>query len=161
MNNQVKIFVSVIGILVLGVIGLVLVQKQQGPAAPSPYAVFAQCLQSKGTIFYGAFWCPHCQAQEQQFQMSRAAMEAINLYHECSLPDASGQNQSCNDAKIQSYPTWQFADGSRLTGVQTFADLAAKTGCALPTGVNASASTDTGGASSSTTSSPATTAPAK
>ena len=29
------------------------------------------------------------------------------------------------------YPTWVFADGSRLVGVQTPQTLATKTGCAL------------------------------
>src|SRR5579863_7630558 len=103
MNNQVKIFVSVIVLLVLGLLATVLLKLNPGSstAVAGQYNAFAQCLKSKGATFYGAFWCPHCQAQEQEFQMSRAALEAINLYHECSLPDASGQNQSCNDAKIQ------------------------------------------------------------
>ena len=31
---------------------------------------FAQCLKDKGAIFYGAFWCPHCQNQKKMFGRS-------------------------------------------------------------------------------------------
>ena len=34
-------------------------------------------------------------------------------------PSGSGQTQVCIDHDIVQYPTWVFADGSRLVGVQT------------------------------------------
>ena|SRR3989344_1792338 len=92
---------------------------------PGKYDEFASCLKEKGAIFYGAFWCPHCQSQKKIFGNS-----ADNLnYVECSTPDGNGQLQVCKDAKIDGYPTWVFADGSRKTGELSFAELAEKTGC--------------------------------
>ena len=134
MNNQVKIFISIIVILILGTIATVIIQSKVNsvPTGPSKYAAFAQCLVNKGAKFYGAFWCPHCQAQEKDFQMTRQALEDINLYTECSTADATGQTQVCIDKKIKSYPTWIFADGSQLTGEIPLQKLADKTSCVLP-----------------------------
>ena len=134
MNNQVKIFISIIGLLVLGTVAAVLLQSNSSntPAAPSKYEAFAQCLKDKGATFYGAFWCPHCQAQEKDFQMSRQAFEKIGLYTECSTADAAGQLQVCTDKGIKSYPTWTFADGSELNGEIPLQQLADKTSCTLP-----------------------------
>jgi thiol-disulfide isomerase/thioredoxin len=35
--------------------------------APGELDEFAECLKSKGAVFYGAFWCPHCQDQKKLF----------------------------------------------------------------------------------------------
>ena len=91
------------------------------------YDTFAQCIKGKGVKFYGAFWCPHCQAQKAAFGGSVKYLP----YIECSTPDKT-QNATCNDAKIQSYPTWEFPDGTRATGEQSMQVLSDKTGCALP-----------------------------
>ena len=53
-------------------------------------------------------------------------------YIECSLPNGQGQNQNCNDKKIDNYPTWEFKDGSRQNGEVPLDKLAEKTSCALP-----------------------------
>ncbi len=133
MNKQAKIFVLIIGLLVLGTIAAVLIQsKPSAPDAPSKYAALAQCIKDSGATFYGAFWCPHCQAEEADFGMTRQALEQIGLYTECSTPDANGQTQICIDKGIKSYPTWIFKDGSQLTGTIPLAQLAQKTGCTLP-----------------------------
>jgi Thioredoxin len=133
MTNQVKIFISIIGLLILGTIATVLLQSNNSaPTGPGKYDGFAQCLKDKGATFYGAFWCPHCQAQEKDFQASRQTLENIGLYVECSNPDASGQTPICINKKIQSYPTWIFADGSQLNGEIPLQQLADKTGCVLP-----------------------------
>jgi glutaredoxin len=89
------------------------------------YDTFATCLTEKGVTMYGAFWCPHCVRQKEAFGSS---FDLIN-YVECSLPDKSGQTQVCIDAKVESYPTWEFADGSRLTGEQPLDRLGQKAGC--------------------------------
>ena len=134
MNNQVKIFISIIVILILGTIATVIIQSKVNsvPTGPSKYAAFAQCLVNKGAKFYGAFWCPHCQAQEKDFQMTREALANIGLYTECSTLDASGQTQVCIDKGIKSYPTWIFTDGSQLSGEIPLQQLADKTSCVLP-----------------------------
>lgn len=95
---------------------------------PSKYDAFAQCTADNGAIFYGTFWCPHCKVQKDMFG---SAIDNVN-YVECSTPDGKAQTQVCIDAKIKNYPTWVFADGSRLVGEQTFDTLSKKTGCALP-----------------------------
>jgi hypothetical protein len=94
----------------------------------SPTAVLAQCLKDKGAVFYGAFWCEHCAEQKKRF----GSAEKLLPYVECSTPDQRAQTQICIAKKIQSYPTWEFLDGSRLTGVQTLTQLAEKTGCVDP-----------------------------
>ena len=50
-------------------------------------------------------------------------------YVECSTPDAAGQTQICKDKNIASYPTWEFADGTRLNGEIPLVQLAEKTSC--------------------------------
>jgi hypothetical protein len=95
---------------------------------PGKYDEFASCITDSGTTFYAAFWCPHCQAQKAMFGKSDKYLP----YVECSQPSGQGQLQICTDANVTSYPTWQFPDGSRLTGEQDLETLAEKTGCALP-----------------------------
>jgi thiol-disulfide isomerase/thioredoxin len=87
----------------------------------------AQCLTEKGTKFYGAFWCPHCQATKRLFAEAKDQLP----YVECSTPDTQGQLQICKDKNIEGYPTWEFADGSRLGGEQTLQSLARQAGCPL------------------------------
>jgi thiol-disulfide isomerase/thioredoxin len=133
-NKNIKIFVSIIGVLILGTIVAVLLQSKSSntPATPGKYDAFATCLKNKGALFYGAFWCPHCQEQEKLLEASRQTLEKIGLYVECSTADANGQTQICKDKKIQSYPTWIFADGSQLNGTIPLQQLADKTSCVLP-----------------------------
>ena len=95
--------------------------------SPGKYDSFAQCLSEKGAKFYGAFWCQHCATQKSMFGKS---MKYVN-YIECSTPDRSGQTQVCIDAGIQSYPTWEFPDGSKETGSKELSYLSLKSGCAL------------------------------
>lgn len=98
--------------------------------ASGPNLALAQCIEKSGAVFYGAFWCPHCKAQEARFGDAAPALP----YVECSTPDGNDQTFVCKEKGIKSYPTWKFADGSELTGEQTFETLAEKTGCvaALP-----------------------------
>jgi len=88
---------------------------------------FSQCLTERGVKTYGAYWCPHCQDQKEMFGKS---WNSIN-YIECSLPGKSGQTEVCNQAGINSYPTWEFSDGSRRNGVLQLEELSSITGCPL------------------------------
>lgn len=86
----------------------------------------AQCLTDSGAKMYGASWCSHCNAQKKSFG------DAVDLmpYVECSDEvNRHEQEQVCKDAGITGYPTWVFADGSRLSGNRDFAELAAHAGC--------------------------------
>ena len=91
---------------------------------------FAQCLKDEGAIFYGAFWCPHCQDQKKLFGTAKRFLP----YIECSTPSGNGQTQICIDKNIKGYPLWQFADGTEQGGLMSLAMLAEKTACVLPAG---------------------------
>ena len=96
-------------------------------ATTGKYDTFAQCLEEKGVKFYGAFWCPHCQSQKRMFGGSAKHLP----YVECSTADGKGQTQLCKDNNIESYPTWEFADGTRKTGELSFAQLSDMSGCSI------------------------------
>src|SRR3989344_7884917 len=85
---------------------------------------FAKCLGEKGAIFYGAFWCPHCQNQKAMFGGSAKLLP----YVECSTPDRKGQLDVCKEKQIEGYPTWIYADGTRESGEIPLARLAEKIG---------------------------------
>lgn len=124
MNKQTIISTVIIVVAVLAV--LILLQKDSNK--PGKLDTFAACLGDQGATFYGAFWCPHCGDQKKLFGTSTKLLP----YVECSTPDSKGQTQVCIDAGIQSYPTWQFADGSRENGVLSLKTLSEKTSCPLP-----------------------------
>ncbi len=125
-NKKIKKYAIRIGLLVIAA-GLI-VLAAQAISKPGKYDQFAQCLEQKGAKFYGAFWCPHCQAQKKMFGKSVKHLP----YVECSTPNAKGTKQVCIDAGIEGYPTWIFADGTRQTGEVPLATLAEKTSCVLP-----------------------------
>ena len=114
-------FFSVAVIIVL--IGYAVV----APKPPSVNDAFAQCLTEKGVKMYGAWWCPHCQNQKKLFG---TAFQYVD-YIECSDPGQRNVRQVCIETDIKGYPTWVFADKSRISGEATFQALADKTGCAL------------------------------
>ncbi len=118
------IFWIAVLLLVAGGISLAVFTK----SGPSNLEGFAQCLKDKGAIFYGAFWCPHCQRTKAMF----GSAQKLLPYVECSTPDGQNQTSVCVDKEIKSYPTWIFADGSRLTGERTLQELATATSCTLP-----------------------------
>lgn len=122
------IFFIVIIVLVLGAIGTVIIRGSGTPKSTVNYDAFATCLKDKGAVFYGAFWCSHCQAEKKLFGSS----EKLLPYVECSTPDGNSQTQICKDKKIEGYPTWIFTDGSILNGEIPLATLAEKTSCPLP-----------------------------
>ncbi len=95
---------------------------------PSVYSEFAQCIADSGAKFYGAFWCTHCQSQKKMFGSAAKLLP----YIECSTPDAKSLFPICTEKKIESFPTWDFADGSRQTGEMQLSALAEKTKCVLP-----------------------------
>ncbi len=119
-----KFFPWIVGLLVLGgLTALLVVQANK----PGKYDNLAQCINNSGAKFYGAFWCPHCQATKAMFGKSAKLLP----YVECSTPDGKGQLSICTEKDIKGYPTWIFSDGSQLQGEQTIQVLADKTSCPL------------------------------
>lgn len=135
MQKQTIIILSIGIIVITGVVILAVIyggNKNSTGVNTSPEKItarseFAQCLKKEGATFYGAFWCPHCQDQKDMF---KGAVEQLP-YQECSKPNRQ-QNAVCNKANIKSYPTWEFADDSRQTGVLSYTQLSEATGCEIP-----------------------------
>lgn len=115
---------SIVGVAVIaGIFFLV-----SANSKPGKLDEFAQCLKDNGAVFYGAFWCPHCQNQKAMFGTSQKLLP----YIECSTPDGKSQLAVCQEKKITGYPTWEFADGSKESGEVSLEKLAEKTSCPLP-----------------------------
>lgn len=104
-----------------------LISSCSSDASSQQLEILAKCLGESDVIMYGAYWCPHCANQKEMFGGS---FQYVN-YIECSLPNRAGQTQVCKDANIDSYPTWEFKDGSRTKGEMTFLQLSRKSGCSL------------------------------
>jgi len=117
----------IVGIVVVLLIVAVSAYGYYESKKPGPYDNLATCLKTDGVLFYGAFWCPHCAAQKAEFGKSAKLLP----YVECSTPDGNAQTQVCIDKDIESYPTWVFPNGDRVTGVQDLSYLAATTSCPL------------------------------
>jgi len=89
---------------------------------------FAQCLGTKQAKMYGAYWCPHCAEQKELFGSSFDYAP----YVECGIKGSRATQQVCLDAGVKRYPTWVFADGTRVEGKQELQFLSEKSGCTLP-----------------------------
>ena len=126
MNTKAVIGMIIAAIVILG--GAVYIAVPT--PAPKATAAFAQCVKDSGATFYGAFWCPHCQAQKAMFTAD--AVEKLP-YVECSTPDGNNQTAACIAAKIESYPTWVFKNGATTTGAIELGALASSTNCVLTT----------------------------
>ncbi len=119
-----KIIIWTVAVLV--VVGVVWLVKT--PGRTGKLDAFATCLRDSGALFYGTFWCPHCQNQKALFGSSARLLP----YVECSTPDSKGQLPVCTEAGIQGYPTWKFSDGQVETGEVSLERLSELTQCALP-----------------------------
>ena len=89
---------------------------------------FAKCISSKGARMYGAWWCPHCADQKEEFGY---AFQYVT-YTECSPEGQRTMNDTCKQAGIKGYPTWKFPDGTTHEGPLPLSALSDKTGCKLP-----------------------------
>ncbi|MBE9070259.1 hypothetical protein IQ260_26815, partial [Leptolyngbya cf. ectocarpi LEGE 11479] len=88
----------------------------------------AKHLTAIGAKKYGAWWCPHCHAQQTLF--GKQAFEHIT-YVECDDEGIDPQPNACRAAGVQSYPTWEV-NGETYAGVQSLQSLAAASGYTGP-----------------------------
>jgi len=123
MKKKVLSGIVVIVVILIGV-GVFFLSQQSNK--PGPLDALAKCLTEKGIKMYGTWWCPHCQNQKKAFGPS---WKYIN-YVECAIGQ-SGQTKECKDAGIESYPTWVFPDGKRVTGEQSPESLGQTVGCKI------------------------------
>lgn len=114
---------SIIGIILL----LAVILFVWYGVSPGSKDALAKCISDSGTVFYGAFWCPHCQDQKKKFGKSADLLP----YVECSTPDGRGQLPVCTEKSIASYPTWILPDGEVIASVLELERLAELTGCAI------------------------------
>jgi hypothetical protein len=89
---------------------------------------FAKCLTAKQAKMYGAYWCPHCEDQKEKFGSSFQYAP----YVECGIKGSKGIEPVCTQANIKRFPTWIFADGTRVEGSHELEFLGEQTGCSLP-----------------------------
>jgi hypothetical protein len=121
---KIKVRYLIIGtaILFVGITAVAFLNPAEGK-----YDEFAKCLSENGVTMYGAYWCPHCNAQKQMFGNSWSQVN----YVECSLPNKAGQTQVCTESGIKSYPTWEFQDGLRIEGEMPLEKISSLSGCKL------------------------------
>jgi uncharacterized membrane protein/Zn ribbon nucleic-acid-binding protein len=116
------------GVVALIAIGALHLQSTSNAAAgqEDPYlSGLAAKLTESGAMFYGASWCPHCQQQKAMFGASEERLP----YVECSPGGPRAPSApSCIRARVETYPTWIFANGDRVTGVIPLSELAQRVG---------------------------------
>jgi uncharacterized membrane protein len=95
-----------------------------GPPPATPYQeALAKHLTRSGAVFYGAYWCPHCQEQKDLFGSAAAQLP----YVECDPKGRNPQTARCEGAAVRVFPTWVFGP-ERREGVQRLEDLAKASG---------------------------------
>ncbi len=88
-----------------------------GPAGASELVDFARCITRAGARYYTAAWCPHCARQSKLFGNAIRYVNVVDCTAGCT--------------GVDSFPTWTFRDGSRLSGVATLDELASRTRCRM------------------------------
>lgn len=96
---------------------------QSAGFTPDQLAALAGHLRENGAVFYGAYWCPHCQAQKQMFGAAASSLP----YVECDPRGTNPQPGACQAAGVRAYPTWVIG-GQRIEGEVSPSDLARLSG---------------------------------
>ncbi|TVP95560.1 MAG: tandem-95 repeat protein, partial [Planctomycetaceae bacterium] len=98
----------------------------EGESAPDLVA-FAKALAAAEVVYYGAAWCPFCTVQKELFADGGQFLPFVEV---------SNADRSLNDIGIEkgieTFPTWDFPDGSRATGVLSLQELSQRSGVAIP-----------------------------
>lgn len=117
--RNITIYIITIAVLLVGGIFLLSKPKVTG----KNYDDFAKCLADKKLTMYGAYWCPHCQAQKKLFG---DAFQYVP-YVECTTSP-----ELCTQKGVNGYPTWIDASGRKYEGEQELEKLSQISGCGLP-----------------------------
>jgi cyclophilin family peptidyl-prolyl cis-trans isomerase len=118
-------------------ISLVYAAEGEGVAAPD-LVQFAKDLADSGTRFFGAGWCPHCKDQKELFEDGADFLpfiEVTNLDNPVTLNAVGrGEDLTLNPTgvAVNSFPTWEFPDGTRLEGEQSLETLSQRSGVPIP-----------------------------
>lgn len=108
------------GLAVVWFFSLVLAGCGEATTTGSENIALAECLTARGTIMYGTERCPHCQAQKKMFG---------DAFSKINYVDCDKQESVCTLAGVTGYPTWKFADGTKLAGKQSLEVLSSAAGC--------------------------------
>ena len=130
-SNKRKVIISLVVFFVILTILCITLNKSEESETINfgPFGGFAQCLTDNNVKVYGTSWCATCNDQKALFGRSWGLVNSI----ECSEETSRARNATCITEKIEAYPTWEFADGSRQTiDNLTFDLLSEKSGCPLP-----------------------------
>ncbi len=84
----------------------------------------AKCLTEKGVKFYGTSGCSYCKKQKEMFGEAAQYLP----YIECADEET---RHICEEAEIGPVPTWDFADGTRVSGLQSLEKLIELSGCSF------------------------------
>ncbi len=94
------------------------------PPAGTPYQeALARHLAKSGALFYGAYWCPHCQEQKERF----GGAAGLLPYVECDPKGERSQTERCRAAGVKVFPTWVLG-AERREGVVPLDELARLSG---------------------------------
>lgn len=104
----------------------------EGEAAADLVA-FAKALADVGVTYYGAAWCPACTQQKQLFGDGGDFLPFVEVTRADRTLNAVGVA-----AGIEVFPTWEFPDGTRATGIQSLETLSTRSGVAIPQSSNPS-----------------------
>lgn len=99
----------------------------EGEDAPDLVA-FAKALTDAGAKMYTAAWCAFCSMQKQLFQAGGSYLPAI----EVTNPDRT-LNEVGIENNITSFPTWEFPDQTRESGLLDLQTLSDRSGVPIPT----------------------------
>lgn len=118
----------------------------EGEQGPTTVADFAQALTDNGIRFFGAHWCGHCIRQQNLFGDAKDLLPFIEVT--VDEPANTGGTLVLNDVglgndlvlnptgrPIDAFPTWEFPDGTRITGFMSLQELASASGIPLPLNV--------------------------
>jgi glutaredoxin len=79
----------------------------------------AEHLTKTGAKMYGTYWCPYCHRQQELFGGAASRVPVV----ECDPKGTNAQPQSCEQANVQSFPSWQI-NGKLYRGLRSLEELA-------------------------------------
>ena len=121
MDKKYKAMITWGAILAAIIIAIAFMRYQ---AELNDHSELAKCITDSGIKLYGAYWCPHCNEQKELFGTGQKFLRGA--YVECASPTSPNeQAEACVTANIESYPTWVFPSGERVSKVLSIEELKA------------------------------------
>ncbi len=118
MKKDLKIYLGLLGIVVLVVLGINFLKSSNGDE--ENLSELAKCIGEKATL-YIQLGCSHCDAQEKLFGENYPYLKVID----CTVAE---DRQKCIDAEISGTPTW-IVNGEKYPGFKTLEELKEITEC--------------------------------